>query len=112
MTYATQAAQTEEPAHVCYALTVIGMAQHALGHLENAGQTLNHALEQARAIGDLYAEAAALRALSELHVTRQNSVDALQMLEQSREIYRQLGNAMEAKAVEARLEELTHLASD
>ena len=107
ITYAMQAHGTEERIYLPYAMTVIGMAQHAKGDVERAEPALTQAIALAAEIGDQYAEAAALHALGKLHLSQQRPTEARKALSNSLEIYTRLGNAMEMQAVETQMALLT-----
>ena len=102
-TYAEQAIQAEEPAHLPYALTVMGMTRQAQGQLAQAVAYLDQSLQWAQKNGDRYAEASALRTQGDLHVAQTRKAEAVSSYEKGYAIFVQLGNNMEAKAIAAKL---------
>lgn len=101
--YALQALSSEEPPHRPYALAVLGLAEAGQGKLKEAERTLRLALESARENGDVYAEAAAQRALGDVHHAAGRPADARAAWEASLALYQRLGNPLEAASVQQRL---------
>ena len=103
LAYADQAIQTEEPAHMPYALAVAGMTYHAQGKLDAADARLDQSLAWSVRIEDRYAEASTRRAVGALRAAQGRLADAAQAFEKSHAIFVQLGNVMEAEATGDRL---------
>jgi tetratricopeptide (TPR) repeat protein len=97
--YALRSLREEEEVHRPYALTTLGLVQHAREQWALAERTLLSAVQSAQDTQDRYAEAPAWRALGNVRRDQGRRTEASDAYERAQRLFEALNLSPEAKAV-------------